>query len=72
MSAIEQQDVEIEPERCTAGSSQLARLHYSGQTASGGLERYHRGNTQNYGSRKPFSHEPRFFCILELILCFSV
>lgn len=40
MSAIEQQDVEIEPECCAAGSWQLARLHYSGQTASGGPERH--------------------------------
>lgn len=52
MSAIEQQDVKIELECCTAGSSQLARLYYSGQTASGGLEHYHRGDAHRYGSRK--------------------
>lgn len=43
MSAIEQQDAEIEPECCAAGSLHLARLHYSRQTASGGLHRC--GNT---------------------------
>lgn len=42
MSAIEQRDTEMEPERCTAGTLHLARLHYSRQTASGGPRR--RGN----------------------------
>lgn len=72
MSAIEQQDVEIEPERCAAGSWRLARLHYSGQTASGGLERHDHRNTQCCGSRKLFSHKPGFFCISELILVFPI
>lgn len=61
MSAIEQQDTEIEPECYSAGSWPLARFHYSGQTASGGLERHHHRNAQCYGSRKLFSHKPASF-----------
>lgn len=56
MSAVEQQDVEIEPERCTAGSWQLARLHYSGQTASGGLERHQPRSTHTVMATGNSSH----------------
>lgn len=46
MSAIEQQDVEMEPERCAAGRWLRASLHYSRQTASGGLARHRHRNAE--------------------------